>query len=155
MVSALGLDIGQKRIGVAGSDPTGLLATGLTTVCRTTLDTDVDQLRAWVARRRVQVLVVGLPYTLSGERGQQAQWVEGEAQRFGAALALPLEWVDERLTSWAAAEWVREARPALARRARSQREAYRAALDQQAAVLILQEWLDRRRTHPYSTLGVQ
>ena len=68
-ISALGLDVGSKRIGVAGCDRTGLIAAGLTTSERSSFDRDIEQLRHWVDERQVQVLVVGLPYTMEGKLG--------------------------------------------------------------------------------------
>ncbi|MGC1393718.1 MAG: Holliday junction resolvase RuvX, partial [Coleofasciculaceae cyanobacterium] len=68
-ISALALDIGSKRIGVAGCDGTGLIATGLTTIERTSFDNDVAQLRELIKQREVQILVVGLPYDLDGTLG--------------------------------------------------------------------------------------
>ncbi|MEO0458615.1 MAG: Holliday junction resolvase RuvX, partial [Cyanobacteria bacterium P01_A01_bin.114] len=97
-VSALGLDIGTKRIGVAGCDRTGLIATGLTTLEGQSFDQVTEQLRALVNERQVTVLVVGLPYTLSGEIGRQARQVQKFTRRLAAALTLPVEYVDERLT---------------------------------------------------------
>ncbi|NEO03791.1 MAG: Holliday junction resolvase RuvX, partial [Moorea sp. SIO3I7] len=75
-ISALGLDLGSKRIGVAGCDGTGLIATGLTTIERTSFQRDVDQLRELVETREVQVLVVGLPYSMDGTLGFQARKVQ-------------------------------------------------------------------------------
>src|SRR4028119_1663774 len=98
-ISALGLDVGTKRIGVAGCDGTGLIATGLTTIEHTSFDRDIEQLRSLVEERQVQVLVVGLPYSMDGTIGFQAKKVQKFASRVAAALQLPLEYVDERLTS--------------------------------------------------------
>ncbi len=65
-VSVLGLDVGKKRVGVAGCDGTGLIATGLTTINRTSFQADLEQLEEIVADREVKLLVVGLPYTMAG-----------------------------------------------------------------------------------------
>ncbi len=61
-ISALGLDLGRKRIGVAGCDRTGLIATGLTTIERRSFAEDVAQLQRIAKERQVEILVVGLPY---------------------------------------------------------------------------------------------
>ena len=98
-ISALGLDVGKKRVGVAGCDGTGLIATGLTTINRTSLKQDIEQLTNIVAEREVQVLVVGLPYSMSGKIGYQAQQVIKYAKLVSKILKLPVEYVDERLTS--------------------------------------------------------
>ena len=65
-ISALGLDIGKKRIGVAGCDGTGLIATGLTTIERQSFALDVAKLQQLVQERTAQILIVGLPYTMRG-----------------------------------------------------------------------------------------
>lgn len=101
-VSALGLDVGRKRIGVAGCDRLGLIATGITTVERTSFGQVVEQIQKLVNEREVQVLVVGLPYSMDGSLGFQAKQVQKFATRLGKVLKLPVEYVDERLTSFQA-----------------------------------------------------
>ena len=137
-VSALGLDIGQKRIGVAGCDGLGLFATGLMTLKRGAFERDVAQLRQLVEDRRVQVLVVGLPYSMNGNLGFQAKKVQKYAARLAQALDLPLEYIDERLTSFQAEQMLRDARISPSRN--------KGLIDRKAAALILQQWLDRRRS---------
>jgi putative holliday junction resolvase len=138
MVSALGLDLGDKRIGVAGCDRTGLIATGLTTLQRTSFESVLAPLQQLVKERAVEILVVGLPYCLDGEVGTQAKKVQKQARRLSKALGLPVEFVDERLTSFAAEEMMLEARQSL----REQK----GLIDRKAAAIILQQWLDARRT---------
>ncbi|MGL5131005.1 MAG: Holliday junction resolvase RuvX, partial [Planktothrix sp.] len=101
-ISALGLDIGRKRIGVAGCDGTGLIATGLTTILRRSFAQDIAQFQELVQQRQVAVLVAGLPYHLDGSLGSQAKYTQNYAQRLAQALNLPLEYMDERLTSYQA-----------------------------------------------------
>ena len=137
MVSALGLDIGRKRIGVAGCDGLGLMATGLTTIHRRSFPQDVAQLRQLVDERRVEVLVVGLPYTMDGELGSQAKQTQKLARRLGHALQLPIEYVDERLTSFEAEQMM------LANNQSPSRN--KGLIDRKAAAIILQQWLDDRR----------
>jgi putative Holliday junction resolvase len=136
-ISALGLDVGSKRIGVAGCDGTGLIATGLTTIERTSFDRDVAQLRELVEQRQVHVLVVGLPYTLDGTLGSQARTVKKFALRLAAALQLPVEYVDERLTSFEAEEQLKAENRSPSRN--------KGLIDRKAAAIILQQWLDDRR----------
>lgn len=135
-VSALGLDIGTKRIGVAGCDGTGLIATGLMTIERGSFRQDLEKLQAIVAQREVQVLVVGLPYTLDGKLGFQAQKIQKYAQRASVALQLPLEYVDERLTSVEAQQLMKAQNIVPSR--------HKALIDRKAAAIILQQWLDMR-----------
>lgn len=136
-ISALGLDLGSKRIGVAGCDGTGLIATGITTIERSSFERDVEKLRELVTQREVQVLVVGLPYSLDGTIGFQARTVQKLAGRLARALQLPLEYVDERLTSLEAEKLLKAERrsPSL----------NKALIDRKAAAIILQQWLDERR----------
>ncbi len=72
-ISALGLDVGSKRIGIAGCDRTGLIATGLTTIERTRFERDVEQIKQLIDEREVSVLVIGLPYSMDGSLGFQAK----------------------------------------------------------------------------------
>ncbi|NEP23865.1 Holliday junction resolvase RuvX [Moorena sp. SIO3I6] len=137
-ISALGLDLGSKRIGVAGCDGTGLIATGLTTIERTSFQRDVDQLRDLVETREVQVLVVGLPYSMDGTLGFQARKVQKLARRLAAALQLPVEYIDERLTSWEAESRLKASKRSLTHN--------KGLIDRHAAAIILQQWLDRRRS---------
>lgn len=136
-ISALGLDIGGKRIGVAGCDGLGLLATGLTTVVRTSFANDVEQFKKIVDEREAEILVIGLPYAMNGTIGTQAKQVQKYAQRLANALELPLEYIDERLTSVEAEEHLK--------RQKRFSSWDKGAIDRQAATIILQQWLDQRR----------
>ncbi len=98
-VAALGLDVGRKRMGVAGCDGTGLIATGLTTIYRTSFREDIRQLQEIIKEREVEILIIGLPYTLDGSIGSQAIKIQKFGDRLARILNLPIEYVDERLTS--------------------------------------------------------
>lgn len=135
-ISALGLDLGHRRIGVAGCDGTGLIATGLTTIRRTSFSKDMEILRQIVVDRQVKTLVVGLPYTMKGEVGTQAQKTQKLAKRIAKALDLPLDFIDERLTSHEAESMMREQRINPAEQ--------KGMIDRKAAALILQRWLDQK-----------
>ncbi|MEM1172438.1 MAG: Holliday junction resolvase RuvX [Cyanobacteria bacterium P01_H01_bin.35] len=136
-ISALGLDVGRKRMGVAGCDGTGLIATGITTIKRTSFQQDIAQLQTIVEERQVQLLVVGLPYSMNGSIGFQAKEVQKYAQRLSQALDLPIEYVDERLTSIQAEEMLKSANISPSQN--------KGLIDRKAAALILQQWLDERR----------
>jgi putative holliday junction resolvase len=136
MVSALGLDLGAKRIGVAGCDRTGLVATGLTTLRRTTFESVVIPLKVLIQARDVEILVVGLPYTMDGQIGHQAKKIQKFARRLSVALELPIEFVDERLTSFQAEQML------LAENRSPSR--HKDLIDRKAAAIILQQWLDHR-----------
>ena len=135
-VSALGLDVGKKRVGVAGCDGMGLIATGLTTIKRTSFQEDVAKLKQIVQEREVEVLVVGLPYSMDGTIGTQAKQVQKFARRLSEALQLPIEYVDERLTSVEAEAQLK---------AQKRFSSYdKGMIDRQAAAIILQQWLNCR-----------
>jgi putative holliday junction resolvase len=133
----LGIDVGAVRVGVALSDPDGVLATPLVTVPRDADGgSDVRTLAGLVAEHEVVGVVVGLPRTLAGREGPAAE----AARAFGAALAValdvPVEFSDERLTTVVATQQLRE------RGVKGRKQ--RAVVDQAAAVAILQGWLDGR-----------
>jgi putative holliday junction resolvase len=138
-ISALGLDVGSKRIGVAGCDRTGLIATGLTTIERTRFEEDVEQLRELINQREVSVLVVGLPYNMDGSLGFQAKHVQKFANRIAKILQLPIEYIDERLTSYQAEQMLISENRSPSRN--------KGLIDRKAAALILQQWLDARRVN--------
>jgi len=135
-ISALGLDVGSKRIGVAGCDGLGLIATGLATIQRTSFQRDVEQLQQIVRERQVAVLVVGLPYLSDGTLGSQAKQIEKFAKRLSTALKLPVEFADERLTSFEAEQQMQAQNISPSRN--------KSMVDRKAAAIILQDWLDRR-----------
>ncbi|WP_009632217.1 Holliday junction resolvase RuvX [Synechocystis sp. PCC 7509] len=141
-ISALGLDIGKKRIGVAGCDGTGLIATGLTTIERQTFTLDVAQFQKLVQERHAQILVVGMPYTMSGELGFQAKQVQKLASKLAQVLNLPVEYVDERLTSVEAEQLIHLEK-------KTTHFIDKGLIDRKAAAIILQRWLDLRRSSNY------
>ncbi|MFQ4135826.1 Holliday junction resolvase RuvX [Nodosilinea sp. PGN35] len=136
-ISALGLDIGRRRVGVAGCDGTGLIATGLTTLRRRSFQELVSDLQHLVDLRRAQVLVVGLPLTMDGNEGFQARQVRKVAEGLSQSLGLPVVYVDERLSSVEAEHLMRTAGHSVAQE--------KALIDRKAAAIILQRWLDERR----------
>ncbi len=144
-ISALGLDFGRKRIGVAGCDGTGLIATGITTIERTFFEQDVEQIRQIINERQVQVLVIGLPYSMDGSIGFQARQVQKFAKRLAKALNLPVEYVDERLTSFQAEQLLIAENRSPSR--------HKGLIDRKAASLILQQWLDTKRANSHTSVA--
>jgi putative Holliday junction resolvase len=142
MVSVLGLDIGSKRIGVAGCDRTGLIATGLTTIDNKSFVYVTEQLSQLVRQREATLLVVGLPYTMDGDLGVQARRVKKFTNRLAKALGLPVTYVDERLTSIEAEQQLQAER----RSPQKSKGKNKGLIDRRAATIILQQWLDRPRT---------
>jgi putative Holliday junction resolvase len=139
-IAALGLDIGRRRIGVAGCDGLGLFATGLATIQRKSFDYVIAELNYLIQEREVTVLVIGLPYTVSGDIGPQAKQVQKFARRLEASLGLPIVYVDERYTSVQAEELIHEQNRSPSRN--------KALIDRKAAAIILQRWLDDQRQSP-------
>ncbi len=132
--SALALDVGRRRIGLAGCDPLGLTITPLPALARSVLAEDLGRLLPLVDGRRVELLVVGLPLDVDRRPTRQAAHCRRYGLRLQAALAtagrdLGLVWVDEHASSWDAGE-----RFGL-HGDRSGR------LDSLAAALLLEQWL--------------
>jgi putative Holliday junction resolvase len=139
----LGIDVGSVRIGVATSDPDGILATPVETVRRDRSGKHVRRLVALAAELEAVEVVVGLPRTLADRTGPSAQDAIELASKLAEVLArrippIPVRLADERLTTVSAQRSLRAAGVA----AKDQR----AVIDQAAAVAILQSWLDQRRT---------
>jgi putative Holliday junction resolvase len=137
-VRTLGLDLGSRRIGVAVSDPGGVLASPHTTIERSGVEAD-DHRRILDEARELGVerLVVGLPLSLDGSVGPAAAATLGEVERLRATTDLPVDTYDERFTTVTADRHLRQSgRKAPARRR---------VVDQAAAAVLLQAWLDGHR----------
>jgi putative Holliday junction resolvase len=134
----LGLDVGSVRVGVAVSDPDGVLATPLVTLARDLEGgSDVRAVAALVAEHGIVEVVLGLPRTLANREGRAAEAARMFGDALVAGLTVPVVYSDERLTTIVATRQLR-ARGVKGRRQRS-------VVDQAAAVAILQGWLDSRR----------
>jgi putative holliday junction resolvase len=133
----LALDFGSKRIGLAITDELGLTAQGLPTLLRTNKRNDLDHLRRVIKQYEVGELLMGLPLRLSGATGIQSDKVEVFAEELRKKFKLPVHLFDERLTSVQANRVLRESEMSIRRRAE--------VVDQLAAVLILQAFLEARR----------
>jgi putative Holliday junction resolvase len=136
----LALDVGDVRIGVALSDETGTLASGLLTLRSAGPRKDAQAVAALVREHGVGEVVVGLPLRLDGTIGPRGEQTLAFVRRLRRVVGVPVVTRDERLTSVAAGERLAEA--GVRRRDR------KALLDQAAAALILQEHLDERRAAP-------
>lgn len=134
----LGIDVGAVRVGVAMCDPDGILATPVETVPRDAGGAaDVRRIAELVAEHDVVGVVLGLPRTLRGEDGPAAAAAQEFAEALRAGLDVPVELTDERMTTVVAT------RQLAGRGVKGRRQ--RAVVDQQAAVAILQGWLDTTR----------
>jgi putative Holliday junction resolvase len=137
------VDVGEVRVGVALSDPVGILATPLVTLARDRSGgRDLDALAAMVVEHEVVEVVVGLPRTLAGRHaaaaGAATDYARALATRLGDSAQVQL--TDERLTTVSATRMLAE------RGVRGRKQ--RAVVDQAAAVEILQGWLDAQRRDP-------
>jgi putative Holliday junction resolvase len=133
----LGVDVGTVRVGVAYSDPHGILASPLVTLDRTAADC-LDRLVALVAEHGAAGVVIGLPRTLRDREGTSAAMAREFGSELSARIApTPVEYLDERLTTVSAERKLAE------RGVRG--KARRAVVDQAAAVELLQHWLEVRR----------
>ncbi|MEB3240734.1 MAG: Holliday junction resolvase RuvX [Synechococcus sp.] len=127
--SVLALDVGRRRIGLAGCDPLGLSVTTLPALGRLRFSDDLTQLQPLVLQRRCTALVVGLPLDHEGQFTPQADHCRRYGLRLAMALQLPLAWVNEHSSSWAAAEQ------------HGLHGDRSGRLDSAAAALLLKQWL--------------
>jgi putative Holliday junction resolvase len=135
--SRIGVDVGDVRIGVSASDPSGILATPVQTVAAG--EGSMRDILAIADDRQAIEIVVGLPRSLSGEMGPAARKVRAYAEELAALAApTPVRLVDERMSTVTAQHSLRQA----GRKAKQQRS----VVDQAAAVVILQSALDEERT---------
>ncbi|SKA73361.1 putative holliday junction resolvase [Paucidesulfovibrio gracilis DSM 16080] len=134
---ALGIDFGLKRVGLAISNPEGTMAFPRSAIVRTTKDKFFKELLDVIDGEGVEHIVVGLPLALDGSDTETTRQARNFAQRLGRRTPLPIELVDERLTSAEAEERLKEAGLCGKKR--------KARLDSQAAVIILETWLATNR----------
>lgn len=139
MSRILALDVGERRIGVAVSDPTGIVAQPLLVIERRGWAPDLARIRELVRTHQVRRIVVGYPYTLRKARGLQTEQVDRFMTRLRQAVTVDVLPYDERLTT---AQAERALLAGDVRRARR-----RAVRDAVAAALLLQNYLDRQRAH--------
>lgn len=137
MSRILGIDYGEKRLGIAISDETRTIASGLEVYERRSLEEDLQHLREVIEREKVERVVLGLPLNMDGSEGPKAREVRAFKEELESRLHIPVELVDERLTTQEAERVLLEAD--LSRRRR------REVRDQLAAVLILQSYLNRQK----------
>ena len=131
----LGLDVGERRIGLAISTPEGRLAVPLRVLERRHVAADLEAIAALARSEQVETLVIGHPLSMDGTAGVQARRVEAFARALAKVAGLPFELWDERLSSVQAE---RSVRPLRRKR--------RAPADDVAAAIILQSYLDRQQS---------
>ena len=134
---AVGIDLGEKRIGVAISDSGGSLATPYEVVTRTgSRDEDHRRIKAIVEEVEAEIVVVGLPLSLDGTEGKAAQGARQEAEAIGQTISVPIELHAERLTTVEAERILKEQGLDAAER--------RNVVDKVAAAILLQAWMEGR-----------
>lgn len=133
----MGLDVGEKTIGVAVSDLLGLTAQGVEVIARKNLHQDLKRILDMVAHYHVQKIVIGLPRSLNNTLGQQAEKVEQFAGELGRRTGVSIEFIDERFTTTIAQRSLLEADVSRSKR--------KQVVDKLAAQIILQSYLDRMR----------
>ena len=134
MHRAMGLDVGDRKIGVALSDPSQVLATPLKTIMRVSDDVAIREILALARKHDISKIVVGLPYSLSGAIGKQAEKVLYFSKQIGQATNVEIVMQDERLTSVSANQKLREAG--------KKGSKLKNEMDAAAATVILQAYLD-------------
>lgn len=130
----MAIDYGQKRIGVAVSDPTRTIAQGLPTIVYKSLPEALEKIDKLVEEYQIQLVVVGMPLTMNGEVGLAARKVEVFVGFLKKRYSVPVVLWDERLTSVVAAKTIRESGKSPSRN--------KSKIDELAARLILQNYLD-------------
>jgi putative Holliday junction resolvase len=130
----LALDVGKKRIGLAISDPFGIIAQGLDTLQRTTIREDIAALAKLIGEREVGLLLVGNPIHMSGAESRQAVYTREFAERLSRRAGVRVEYWDERLTSAEAERVLKGSGISIEKRAK--------AVDKLSAMILLRSYLD-------------
>jgi putative holliday junction resolvase len=148
--SILAVDYGRARIGFALADSETRMAQPLSTMKRINRNEDMRRVREMVREYSVKQIVVGLPLRLDGSRGEMAEEAERFAHRVRKQIGVPVEMVDERLTSWEAerlmeeiqGRFIRDEKPAGGKKSKNAQA--KMTVDAVAAAVILKEYLDRQ-----------
>ena len=135
----MAFDYGERRIGVAFANTRTLLATALTTLAARDGEPTWQELDELIADWQPEVLVTGVPYNMDGSESPLTEKVKAFADQIGSRYELPVELVDERLTSVEASSLLRQQRQEGLRKRRLRRE----EIDSHAARLIAESWLDK------------
>lgn len=138
MSRILAVDWGERHVGLAVSDPLGIVATGLPTLTVSGVEDAVRRVSEAAREHEASRIVVGLPLLLSGRRGEAAEKAERFAERLRESTGLPVDTYDERLTSALSARRLHEVK--------TSRRRIRERLDQGAAVALLEAYLMRRQS---------
>ena len=127
--SVLSIDLGRRRIGLAGCDPLGITVTTIPALKRSHYNEDLNKLIIICKKRKVEGLIIGLPLDDKGNPTTQSVFCEKYGYRLAKSLNLPLAWVNENSSSWEAAEEF------------NLKNDRTGKIDSTAAALLLQQWL--------------
>lgn len=130
----MALDYGKVRIGIAMSDPMGIIANGLETYTCKDEQADIEHIAKLIKDNDVDTVVLGLPYNMNGTSGEMVSVVKAFGEKLGANVAAKIVYLDERLTSLSAERLLIEADV--------RREKRKQVIDKLAATIILQNYLD-------------
>ena len=128
--SILSLDVGRKRVGLAGCDALGITIKPLPAIHRGTFKQDLQILQTYCQRRKVEGLIVGIPLDEEGKPTEQSKHCERYGHRIAIALDLPLAWINEHSSTWAAGE------------IHNLQHDRTGKLDSESAALLLEQWLE-------------
>lgn len=140
----IGLDVGTKTIGVAVSDPFGWTAQGVTTIRRTNMEKDVQEVLAYVRQYEVEEIMLGMPLNMNGTRGPSAENAEALGNALAEVWQGKISYRDERLSTVAAERYLIEGDVS--------RKNRKGVIDKMAAVFILQGYLDYLAAHPQKAI---
>jgi putative Holliday junction resolvase len=135
----LGLDFGEKRIGVAVSDPLGIIAQGVTVIERKTIDYDLKTINGIIAEYGAESVVVGMPINMDGTRGKSAEKVSEFVDLLKASAGIPVATYDERLSTKESEKFLISSDVSRKKR--------KNVIDKIAAQLILESYLERLKNN--------
>ena len=134
----MGLDLGDRRIGIALSDIMGIISNGLESYTRVSIDSDLNHIAKIIAEQNVKVVVLGYPVNMNGTKGDATRKVEEFAERLKEVVPdIKVEFMDERLTTVAAQKVLIEADMT--------RQKRKTVVDKLAATIILQDYLNIKK----------
>lgn len=131
----LALDVGEKRIGVAVSDPLGIIAQGLTVIARKDQQADLEEIKKISGEYNADSVVVGMPVNMDGTRGKSAEKVNEFVKALKGCLSIPVSTYDERLSTKESEKFLISADVSRKKR--------KTVIDKMAAQLILESYLER------------
>lgn len=135
----LGLDFGEKRIGVAVSDPLGIIAQGVTVIERKTIDEDLKTINGIISEYGAESVVVGMPINMDGTRGKSADKVTEFVDLLKASAGIPVTTYDERLSTKESEKFLISSDVSRKKR--------KGVIDKIAAQLILESYLERLKNN--------